>query len=458
MVAAALTVDPRTRLRTAPTPILNQPPYAPRGGARTLFFTTDPEVLIEGPAGTGKSLACLKRLDRNAIKYPGSRQLIVRKTRTSLTQTALITFERQVIVPGGRVRFHTTRQAYLYPNGSEIVVGGLDKDSKVMSSEYDSIYVQEATELTESDWEALTTRLRNGVMPFQQLIADCNPDADTHWLNKRCTAGKTTRIYSRHEDNPVLWDVRRQQWTERGAPYIAKLDMLSGVRYKRLRLGLWAAAEGQVYEGWDPAIHVIDRFDIPGIWPRVWTIDFGFVHPFCWQVWAAGPDGVLYREREIYMTHRLVADHAKQIMQLTANAPRPVAIITDHDAEDRATFEAETGYMTTPAKKAVSPGIQAVARRLTGEGAGPRLFFLRDSLVERDRSLADAGLPTCTEEEFPSYVWDTRMGRTKGESPVKEHDHGVDATRYTVAYFDLDIMNAEAAQQIDAWFAAPFGG
>ena len=43
------------------------------------------------------------------------------------------------------------RQAYHYPNGSEVVVGGLDKPSKVMSTEYDLVYVQEAIELFEND-------------------------------------------------------------------------------------------------------------------------------------------------------------------------------------------------------------------------------------------------------------------------------------------------------------------
>jgi predicted O-methyltransferase YrrM len=56
-----------------------------------------------------------------------------------------------------------------------IVVVGLDKAQKVMSSEYDVIFVQEAIELTVDDWEALTTRLRNGKISFQQLLADCNP-------------------------------------------------------------------------------------------------------------------------------------------------------------------------------------------------------------------------------------------------------------------------------------------
>ena len=63
-----------------------------------------------------------------------------------------------------------------------------------MSTEYDMIYVQEATELTEDDWEALTTRLRNGRAPIQQLIADCNPAEPTHWLKARCDSGQTRML------------------------------------------------------------------------------------------------------------------------------------------------------------------------------------------------------------------------------------------------------------------------
>src|SRR4051812_41834148 len=63
---------------------------------------------------------------------------------------------------------------YRYQNGAKVLIGGMDKPSKIMSSEYDVIYAQEATELTVTDWEALTTRLRNGKVSFQQLMADCN--------------------------------------------------------------------------------------------------------------------------------------------------------------------------------------------------------------------------------------------------------------------------------------------
>ena len=57
-------------------------------------------------------------------------------------------------------------------------------------------------------------------------------------------------------------------------------------------------------------------------------------------------------------------------------------------------------------------------------------------MVQVDNALVEAHRPTCTEEEFESYVWDTSDGRKKGEEPVKEHDHGCDTTRYLVAHVD----------------------
>ena len=143
------------------------------------------------------------------------------------------------------------------------------------------------------------------------------------------------------------------------------------------------------------------------------------------------------------MTGRIVADHAKQILDVTKGDPAPTVIITDHDAEDRKTFERETGKRTTAARKEVSPGIQALQQRLAPAGDGhPRIFFMRDSLVELDEELRDAGLPTCTEEEFDSYIWDNRL-TVKKEQPVKENDHGMDMTRYTVAQFDLKAQKAK---------------
>jgi hypothetical protein len=425
--------------------------YAPRGAARELFARRESEILLSGPAGTGKSRACLEKLHLQALKYPRMRALIVRKTAVSLSSTTLVTWENHVIaeaVETGIVKFFggSARYApqYRYRNGSTITIGGLDNPTKIMSSDYDVAYVGEAIELTVGDWEAITTRLRNGKMPYQQLLADTNPDVSHHWLHARAAAGQTVMLESRHADNPVYVNADGT-WTVEGEAYVlGKLAKLTGVRRARLYEGKWVSAEGIIYDGYDPALHLLDRFDIPQEWTRYWSIDFGYVNPLVCQWWAQDPDGRLYLYRELYRTGRLVEDHAKQILaQVTGRdggwrEPRPRAIICDHDAEGRATLERHLGLSTKAATKHVAEGIQAVASRLVPAGDGrPRLFLLRDSVVDRDPELEAARKPCSTVEEMPGYVWDTGAGKAIKEVPLKVDDHGMDAMRYLVVDVDM---------------------
>jgi phage terminase large subunit len=425
--------------------------YEPWGAALELMRCRAPEVLLSGPAGTGKSRACLEKLHLMALSNKGMRGLIVRKTRESLGSTALVTYREHVAkeaLATGLVSFYggsaEEPPQYRYSNGSRIMIGGMDKPTKIMSSEYDVAYVQEAIELTTTDWENITTRLRNGVVSFQQLIADTNPDKPDHWLHQRSVGGATKMINCRHEDNPVLYNADGTL-TVRGKDYIGKLDALTGVRYKRLRLGRWVAAEGQVYEGFDPTVHLIDPFAIPDSWTRWISVDFGYTAPFTAQWWAEDGDGRLYLYRELYRTRRLVEDHAKQMLELMKRPngqpePRPRAVICDHDAEDRATLERHLGMSTIPAKKTVSDGIQSVQSRLKVLPDGkPRLFIMRGSLVERDPELEEASLPMGAAEEITGYVWAVKPGNKGGlkEEPLKENDHAMDALRYMVAERDL---------------------
>lgn len=400
-----------------------------------------------------------------ALLTDNVRILIVRKTLVSLTATGLVTYKTHVAEEALRtkiVRWYggstDKPPAYIYSNGSTITVGGMDKPDKVMSSEYDIIYVQEATDLTLEDWEKLNSRLRNGRLSFQQLIADCNPQQPTHWLKKRCEEGKTVMLYGRHEDNPVLFNDDGTM-TDRGRAYLAVLDNLTGVRYLRLRKGQWAAAEGMIYDEWRPDVHLSDRKKLPFEWARIWAVDFGYTNPFVWQMWARDPDGRLWLEKEIYHSRRLVEDHAKQILDtvltkagrvLNADGrwdigrsvwkyPRPEKIICDHDAEDRATLERHLDLGTVPAWKSVKDGIEAVSSRLRVLPDGlPRLIVLRDSLVERDETLAQAGKPLGFAAEIGGYVWAPGPdGKPVKEEPLKLDDHSMDAARYIVADEDL---------------------
>src|SRR5437660_519739 len=111
--------------------------YRPVGAGKTLMECRDREVMLAGPADTGKSRAALEKLHLAACNHPGMRSLICRKTRKACTEAALVTFEHKVIIDSRAV--HTDnmqreqRHSYKYVNGSEIVVGGLDEITKILS-------------------------------------------------------------------------------------------------------------------------------------------------------------------------------------------------------------------------------------------------------------------------------------------------------------------------------------
>lgn len=426
--------------------------FEPRGAVKTLMGCKDNEILLSGAAGTGKSVGALMKVHLACLTVPGVRALIARKTHASLTSSTLVTFRQKVAaeaIESGLVSFYggsaQEPASFRYANGSVIVVGGLDRSTRLLSTEYDLIFVDEAIEATPEDLDTLVTRLRNGRLSYQQLIMSTNPGPPAHHLKQRADAGRCTLLYSVHEDNPRLYD--GGEWTEYGQAYLTRLDSLTGARYQRMRWGKWVAAEGLVYESWDESIHVIDRFKIPPEWPRWISIDLGFTNPMCIQWWAEDPDGRLYLHRELYRTRTLVEDHAKRMLELMKypsgqwREPQPRAIICDHDAEGRATLEKYLGLGTTAAKKTVDDGIQAVQSRLKVQADGkPRLFVFRDSLAEVDEDLAARALPTQTVQEITGYIWAVKPGGSGSElkeQPLKKDDHAMDALRYMVAARDL---------------------
>lgn len=417
-----------------------------RGAVRELFESADGEVLLSGAAGTGKSVGALHYLHHQCLSTSKVRALIVRKTHASLTASTLVSFREKVAaeaIEGGVLHFYggsaQEPASYRYRNGSVIVIGGLDRPSKLLSTEFDLVFVDEAIEVTAEDLDTIVSRLRNGVLPLQRLIMATNPGPPSHHLRLRADAGRCRLLYSVHEDNPRLY--QNGEWTEYGRAYLARLDSLTGPRHERLRWGKWVAAEGLVYADWNEAVHLIDRRDVPTDWRRFVAVDFGYTAPTSIQWWAVDGDGRLYLTREIYHTRILVEDHARHVRRILEESgePWPEAVICDHDAEDRATFEKYLGMATIPARKSVRDGIQAVQARLRLAGDGrPRLFVFRDALVQRDQGLSDAGRPTWFGDEISSYVWKVKPGGGDvQEQPLKEHDHAMDCARYMVAALDL---------------------
>lgn len=425
------------------------------------------EVIISGPAETGKTFAACYLIDQLLRKYPGSQGVLARKIRDTLVPTVLQTYKKVAGRLGGVTPFGGQKpEWYDYDNGSRLWLAGLDKPSNALSSERDFIYVNQCEDLQLADWETLSTRAtgRAGNAPLSLLLGDCNPMGKTHWIvNKKSI--KLLRSF--HRDNPTLFD-DSGAITEQGEKTLAILSNLSEPRRSRLFMGLWASAEGQVYTEYDDTKHLIDRFDIPLDWPRIRVIDFGFKNAFvcAWYAYDKARNR-LYWYREIYQTGVLVEDHAKHIGQLEgwefdaasgirtwirpiAQRENVIATICDHDAEDRATLERH-GIPNIPAFKAIKLGIEAVQARLKyrSNTKDYGLYFLRDSLVQEDPELKRYYLPTSTIEEFEGYIWEVgKDNKPAKDLPVDKLNHGMDTLRYVVAFVDDIGSELEETDQL----------
>ena len=379
-----------------------------RGGNRAAFLASDPECLVEGPAGSGKTMMLAYKLHLICSEFPNVRILMARKVLEDLKPAALSTYVNKVkddrVTPFGGNRFYPAE--FRYPNGSVILVIGLDKPGKVLSSEFDVIYVNECTEISETDWETLSGRLRNGALPYQQLIGDCNPSGPRHWLNQRCNSGKTRRITTTHKDNPAYWDETAQDWTPLGRQYVTQtLAGMSGVMRDRYYLGKWSAAEGLVYPEFGNA-NIMTRDDLTG-WRCVMGVDVGSRNPTAILTGYVAGDERIHIGREVYRRNMTSSDILDAITT-EADRAKPDAIYIDPSAKGVIDDLARMGYRAYGANHDVLAGIRRVhAAFQTGLTVDPSCVNLID--------------------EFGMYAYPTKDDSDK---PVKEHDHAQDAARY----------------------------
>lgn len=388
--------------------------YSPRGGCKDFFYAKEPEYIASGPAETGKTLAACWKMHILALKYAGLNGAIIRKTQKSLYGSVLQTWERVIKNAPVKVYGGEKPEKYVYDNGSTIWVGGMDNADKVLSSERDFFYVNQAEELTLDDWEKMTTRTtgRGAVMPYTMTFGDCNPSGSKHWIRSR---PRLRLINTTHRDNPTIYN-EDGTLTEHGKRSMETLQGLSGVRRKRLYEGIWATAEGAVYDMFDASVHVKERnpqeFHEWGL-----AMDAGYTHPAVILLIGIDSDGRWHIFREFYERGKLQEDIVKvaQDWYLEKDAGM---VAVDEAAAGLIADLRNNGIPAKGAKGKVFGGITAIQDRLKVQGDGlPRLT------VE----------PTCVNvvNEFESYVW-----KPEKDEPVKENDHAMDAIRYFGAAFN----------------------
>lgn len=275
------------------------------------------EVLFGGAAGGGKSYGQLADALVYALRYPKSRQLILRRTFPELEHS--IIFTSMQFYPDKVARYRASNHTWEFRNQSLIEFGYLAAEKDVLryqGAEYDVIRFDELTHFTEEQYTYLLSRIR-GVNAYpKQMKSSTNPGGIGHsWVKRRFIDGaepnqvatdqqtgmRRVFIPSFVQDNIFLMRADKD--------YQKRLELLPEAEKKALLYGEWDIFDGQVFAEWrnNPRgyrsrrwSHVITPFAIPKNWRRFRTFDFGYTKPFAVSWFAVDEDGRAYNYRELY--------------------------------------------------------------------------------------------------------------------------------------------------------------
>jgi phage terminase large subunit len=388
---------------------------------------------------TGKTYGALVWFHWLMCNTPNAKGLWVRDTYNNLINSACETFERKVLPlppehPDSPVQvFGGERpQRYLYSNGGEILLGGLDKPGKFLSAEFDYIYINQVEDIPLTAYEMLTARAdgRAGNTIHPQVLSDCNPSYPGHWLLARHSVGDLEMFEQLHIHNPMLYD-SAGNLTGRGREVMTNLNKLTGIRRQRGLEGLWVAAEGAIYDNFSYAENVTEAAEYNPDLPVFWGVDDGYAeggglgtpgyHPRAFVLANQRNDGGFNIFAEYYKTLQLPEASINEVMSWSYHEP-DLALVDSSAAELRRRLT-DKDIFNGAASHRVADGIKVV-RRFLCDGSGKRSLHIH---------------PRCKNliRELQGYRYDDKFSSSEaGEpKPLKIDDHLVDALRYLLFNF-----------------------
>lgn len=153
-----------------------------------LYFDKHRFLVLKGGGGSGKSIFAGDKLLERATTEEGHRFLVCRKVGKTIRESCFNQLVGQLRAMNPNIGYKINRgdMRITFENGNEIIFSGLD-DVEKLKSIYNitGIWIEEASELKESDFNQLNIRLRGKTKNYKQIIITFNPISITHWLKRR---------------------------------------------------------------------------------------------------------------------------------------------------------------------------------------------------------------------------------------------------------------------------------
>ncbi len=360
---------------------------------KAFIDSKETEVLFGGAAGGGKSYGQLVDTLIYALRYPGSKQLVLRRSFAELDKSLIRS--SMEIFPRDIYTFNSSSHVGRFKNGSIVDFGYCAYESDVyqyQSAEYDQIRFDELTHFTEGQYLYLISRLRGANRFPKQVKSSTNPGGIGHtWVKERfidpsppgvafSEGGGLTRVFipSLLSDNSFL---------EKNDPsYRQRLMALPKKERLALLMGDWNIFDGQYFSEFSRDSHVCEPFSIPQHWRKFRTIDYGLDRLACLWI-ALSPEGKSYVYREFCKSNLPISHAAREILERTPEdediyatlAPPDLWFRTQESGKSKHILFSEAGLRLTKTGNDRESGWLAIKEMLiTEQEEGARLKIFRN--------------------------------------------------------------------------------
>ena len=229
-----------------------------------------------GGAGSGKSHIVARKLLYRMLNESDVKHnfLIIRKVDRTIKKSVWTLMKNIISIWGltDQFQFNQTDRTMIWKfNGAQFMFSGLDDVEKLKSIEgVTSIWVEEATELNQEDFEQLDLRLRGEFGCLKQISLTFNPISEQHWIKKIFFDSPMEGVFTLKTtflDNYFIDDEYKM---------VMQNKKLTNPRFYNIyALGNWGTAEGLIFQ--NVTQRLIREDELTGL-DCVQGLDFGYTN------------------------------------------------------------------------------------------------------------------------------------------------------------------------------------
>ena len=369
-------------------------------------YTTRVNIYYGG-AGSGKSHFVSQKVILKCLQYK-RKLLVIRKVGNTLKDSVWSMFLKLLYqMPQVIKNINKSDFTIELINGTVILFKGLDDPEKIKSIEgVTDIVIEEATELTEEDFDQLNLRLRAkcGMLQIHMMF---NPVSKANWVYKRFfengTPEDTVIIHTTYKDNPHL----PKEYIES----LLRLERTNPAYFKIYVLGGFATLDKLVFPV--KTVRLVGADEIKDL-PFWIGMDFGYTNDPTAITWG-------YCDQA---NHRLFITGEYDKTGMTNDVIAKTIIDLGFAKERIVADSAEP--------KSIAELKHLGINRITAAVKGPDSVKNGIDKLQRYEIIIDERCIK-TIEEFDNYTWkkDKKSGEYVNE-PIDTFNHHIDSIRYGV--------------------------